>query len=101
MVSSNGERPEHGIDEVAQIKPTWVSYRVAQTYTGLSRGTLWKIARAGLVPLSKQGRAARFHLPSLEEYMWRGTQHTEQVEPPQAQGRKICGKSDNTRPIGT
>ena len=88
MVPCDGERPEQEIDQVQQIKPTWVSYRYAQRYTGLSRGTLWKIAREGLVPLSKQGRAARFHLPSLEEYMWRGTQHTKGAEPPQVQGPK-------------
>jgi hypothetical protein len=88
VVPCDGERPEHEIDQVTQIKPTWVSYRYAQRYTGLSRGTLWKIARAGLVPLSKRGRAARFHLPTLERYMWRGTENSEGAEPPQAEGPK-------------
>ena len=86
MVPSDGERPEHRIDQDTQITPTWVSYRDAQRYTGLSRGTLWKIARAGLVPLSKRGRAARLHLPSLERYMWSGTQDAEQAKPPHAEG---------------
>ena len=40
------------MNEVPEIKPIWITYRQAQTLTGLSRGTLWKIARAGLVPLS-------------------------------------------------
>ncbi len=85
MVPSDRERPEHGIDQVTQIRPTWITYRQAQTLTGLSRGTLWKIARAGAVPLSKHGHAARLHLPSLEQYMWR---NAEQAEPPQAQDPK-------------
>ncbi len=88
MGSNDGERPEHEMNEVSAIKPIWITYRQAQIVTGLSRGTLSKIASAGLVPLSKQGRAARLHLPSLELYMWRGTQHAEGAEPPQAQGPK-------------
>ena len=84
MVTSDEEQPEHEMDQDTQIRPTWVSYRDAQTYTGLSRGTLSKIASAGLVvPRSKHGSAARLHLPSLERYMWR---NAEQAEPPQAQG---------------
>ena len=88
MISSDGEQPEHEMNEVSAIKPIWITYRQAQVVTGYSRGTLRKIASAGLVPLSKRGRAVRLHLPSLERYMWRGTEHSEGAEPPQAEGPK-------------
>jgi hypothetical protein len=83
VISSDGEQPEHEMNEASAIKPIWITYRQAQILTGLSRGTLSKIASAGLVPRSKHGSAARLHLPSLERYMWR---NAEQAEPPQAQG---------------
>ena len=63
MVTSDEERPEHEMDEVSEIRPIWITYRQAQVVTGLSRGTLSKLASAGLVPRSKHGSAARLHLP--------------------------------------
>lgn len=56
-----------------EIEPEWISYREAQTITGLSRVTLWKMAKDGLIPVSKQGRAVRLHRRSLDQLMWQGT----------------------------
>jgi excisionase family DNA binding protein len=62
------------MEETTQIKPEWVSYRDAQKITGLSRVTLWKMTRDGLIPASRQGRAVRLHRESLDKVMWRGTE---------------------------
>jgi excisionase family DNA binding protein len=62
------------MEETPQIKPEWISYRDAMKITGLSRVTLWKMTRDGLIPASKQGRAVRLHRESLDKVMWRGTE---------------------------
>jgi excisionase family DNA binding protein len=62
------------MDETPQIKPEWISYRDAMKITGLSRVTLWKLTKNGLIPASKQGRAVRLHRKSIDALMWRGTE---------------------------
>jgi excisionase family DNA binding protein len=62
------------MEETPQIKPEWISYRDAQMITGLSRVTLWKLTKNGLIPASKQGRAVRLHRKSIDALMWRGTE---------------------------
>jgi excisionase family DNA binding protein len=64
------------MEETPQIKPEWISYKDAQKITGLSRVTLWKLAKNGLIPASKQGRAVRLHRKSIDALMWRGTEDT-------------------------
>jgi excisionase family DNA binding protein len=64
------------MEDTPQIKPEWISYRDAQMITGLSRVTLWKMTRDGLIPASKQGRAVRLHRKSIDALMWRGTEDT-------------------------
>ena len=58
--------------EFPEIKPEWISYREAQRITGLSRVTLWRMVKDGLIPASKQGRAVRLHRKSLDRLMWQG-----------------------------
>jgi excisionase family DNA binding protein len=60
--------------EVPEIKSEWVSYRDAQKITGLSRVTLWRMVKDGLIPASKHGRAVRLHRESIDDLMWRGTE---------------------------
>jgi excisionase family DNA binding protein len=62
------------MDEIPEIKPEWISYRDAMKITSLSRGTLWRLAKDGFIPASKQGRAVRLHRESLDKVMWRGTE---------------------------
>jgi excisionase family DNA binding protein len=62
------------MEETTQIKPEWISYRDAMKITGLSRVTLWKLTKNGLIPASKQGRAVRLHRKSIDALMWRGTE---------------------------
>ena len=62
------------MEETPQIKPEWISYRDAMKITGLSRVTLWKLSKKGLIPASKQGRAVRLHRKSIDALMWRGTE---------------------------
>ena len=61
--------------EAPDIKAEWVSYKDAQLLIGLSRVTLWKMTKAGLIPASRQGRAVRLHRQSIDSLMWRGTQN--------------------------
>ena len=65
------------MEEMPEIKPEWISYRDAQKITGLSRVTLWKMTKEGLIPASKQGRAVRLHRKSIDALMWRGTDATD------------------------
>jgi excisionase family DNA binding protein len=60
--------------EVSEIKPEWVTYKDAQKITGLSRVTLWRMVKDGLIPASKHGRAVRLHRESIDDLMWRGTE---------------------------
>ena len=69
-------RPEWIMEETPQIKAECISYKAAMKITGLSRGTLWKMTRDGLIPASKQGRAVRLHRKSIDSLMWRGTEDT-------------------------
>ncbi len=59
--------------EIPDVTPEWISYRDATTLTGLSRTTLWKLAKNGLIVMSRQGRAVRLHRGSIDDLMWRGT----------------------------
>jgi excisionase family DNA binding protein len=62
------------MEETPKIRPEWISYRDAMMITGLSRVTLWKMTRDGLIPASRQGRAVRLHRKSIDALMWRGTE---------------------------
>jgi excisionase family DNA binding protein len=62
------------MDEIPEITAEWISYRDAMKITGLSRVTLWKLTKNGLIPASKQGRAVRLHRKSIDALMWRGTE---------------------------
>ena len=64
------------MEETPKIWPEWISYRDAMKITGLSRVTLWKMTKNGLIPASKQGRAVRLHRKSIDALMWRGTEDT-------------------------
>jgi len=64
------------MDEKPQIKAEWVSYKIAMKITGLSRVTIYKLVKNGLIPASKQGRAVRLHRKSIDALMWRGTEPT-------------------------
>ncbi len=59
--------------EVAQeVQPLYLTYRQAETLTGLSRTTLWKLINAaGEVRAARVGCAVRIDRRSLEEYMER------------------------------
>lgn len=62
--------------EIPDVTPEWISYQAAMKLTGLSRTTLWKFAKEGLITTSRQGRAVRLYRKSLDELMWRGTGET-------------------------
>ncbi len=56
---------------VQGVKPLYLTYRQAETYTGLSRTTLWKLVSAGEMKASRVGRAVRLDVRSVEDYMER------------------------------
>lgn len=55
----------------AEIVREWLSYKEAEQLVGLSRSTLWRLARDGKIRVRKVGRAARISRESLDVYMGR------------------------------
>jgi excisionase family DNA binding protein len=59
-------------EDAQEVQPLYLTYRQAETLTGLSRTTLWKLINGtGGVRAARVGRAVRIHRRSLEEYMER------------------------------
>jgi excisionase family DNA binding protein len=53
-----------------EVQPLYLTYRQAETVTGLSRTTLWRIVvKEGRVRYVRVGRALRIDRRSLEAYM--------------------------------
>ncbi len=60
----------------AQVQPQWLSYREAETLTGLSRTTLWKIlGSSDEIKVARVGRAVRINRDSLNAYMKRSAEN--------------------------
>jgi excisionase family DNA binding protein len=56
------------------VQPEWLTYRQAQTLSGLGRTTLWSRVTAGEIKAARIGRAVRINRESLEEFMEREAQ---------------------------
>jgi excisionase family DNA binding protein len=50
-------------------KSPYLDYSGAAEYTTLHRVTLWRAVKAGRLRASGYGRAVRFHVKDLEEFM--------------------------------
>lgn len=50
----------------------WFNYSEASTRTGLHPSTLWRAVRRGDLRVGGIGRAPRFHVDELDEFMRRG-----------------------------
>jgi excisionase family DNA binding protein len=55
--------------EATTIERKYLRYEEAELYTGLHRVTLWRAARDGKLKVSGYGRAVRFHVQDLDEFM--------------------------------
>lgn len=55
--------------EDRNIETEWVPYRIAETYSGLSHTTLWRLVSSGELKAARVGRSVRIHLPSLRAFM--------------------------------
>jgi excisionase family DNA binding protein len=55
--------------ETTEVFPAWFSYKEAETWSGLSRTTLWSLVSAGEIKAARVGRAVRLNRRSLEDYM--------------------------------
>lgn len=60
-----------------ELKREWFTYHEAIAYSGLSRSTLWKLAKDGEVQAAKIGKAVRFSRQSLEDLMQASTMPSE------------------------
>jgi excisionase family DNA binding protein len=47
----------------------YLDYTRAEAYTTLHRATLWRAVRDGRLKASGYGRAVRFHIKDLDEFM--------------------------------
>ncbi len=52
-----------------EVKREWLSYREAETLTGLSRTTLWKLVGSSEIEVARVGRAVRINRESLNSFM--------------------------------
>ena len=50
-------------------KSPYLDYARAAEYTTLNRVTLWRAVKAGKLKASGYGRAVRFHVRDLDEFM--------------------------------
>ena len=55
--------------EAIGTKSPYFDYMGAEEYTTLHRVTLWRAVRDGRLKASGYGRAVRFHVKDLEEFM--------------------------------
>ncbi len=51
---------------------TWLTYAAAELHTGLDRTTLWRAVRRGDLRVGGVGRAPRFHVGDLDDFMRHG-----------------------------
>ena len=54
-----------------QIQREWLGYEAARRLVGLSRTTLYRLAKTGEIKGTRIGRSVRLNRASLEEYMGR------------------------------
>jgi excisionase family DNA binding protein len=55
--------------EATGANSPYLDYAGAEVYTTLHRITLWRAVRDGKLKASGYGRAVRFHVKDLEEFM--------------------------------
>jgi len=55
--------------EATGAKSPYLDYTGAEEYTTLHRVTLWRAVRDGMLKASGYGRAVRFHVRDLDEFM--------------------------------
>ena len=55
--------------EATGAKSPYLNYARAEEYTTLDRVTLWRAVKAGKLKASGYGRAVRFHVGDLDEFM--------------------------------
>jgi excisionase family DNA binding protein len=55
--------------ESTTIERKYLRYAEAEHYTGLQRVTLWRAVRDGKLRVSGYGRAVRFRVEDLDEFM--------------------------------
>jgi excisionase family DNA binding protein len=55
--------------EATTAQSPYLDYAGAEEYTTLHRVTLWRAVRDGRLKASGYGRAVRFHVKDLEEFM--------------------------------
>ena len=61
-------------DEKIAITPAWLNYKQSETYSGLSRTTLWQFINARKIKAARIGRAVRIEKTSLQRFMEQSTE---------------------------
>jgi excisionase family DNA binding protein len=57
--------------EQVEVRREWLSYEEAHRMVGLSRTTLYRLARSGEIRAAQIGRSVRLDRSSLEQFMQR------------------------------
>ena len=63
------KNPDSARNHEAMVQPEWLTYRDAETYSSLSRTTLWKLLNASEIKGARIGRAVRISRASIDEYL--------------------------------
>jgi excisionase family DNA binding protein len=61
-------------DDKIIITPAWLNYKQAETYSNLSRTTLWQLINARKIRAARVGRAVRIERASLQRFMEQSTE---------------------------
>ena len=56
-------------NEKIAVTPAWLNYKQAETYSNLSRTTLWQLIKARKIKAARIGRAVRIERDSLQAFM--------------------------------
>jgi excisionase family DNA binding protein len=68
-LQSQTTRRKGQIMEATTPKSPYLTVKQSEEYTTLHRVTLWRACRAGKLKSSGYGRAVRFHVKNLDEFM--------------------------------
>ena len=64
-------------EDKVTITPAWLNYKQAEAYSGLSRTTLWQLIGARKIKAARIGRAVRIERDSLQAFMERSADGSE------------------------
>jgi excisionase family DNA binding protein len=69
LVEEQPTKEEAMTEGQTAARPRWASYAEAERMCGLSRWTLWRLAKAGQIRAARIGNVTRLDLDSIETFL--------------------------------